>query len=118
MVCVILPSKRFMRSRRKRLLTLKSFHALLSETLLLNSDLRDEAEHVIAEDVVEFAFVFFLEAFAQEFGGDETGFAVSEVASGFIAKRGERGVGEADDASVAIIVEKEFGINCIGVARG
>ena len=83
---------------------------------LLDSDLRDEAEDVVVEDVVEFALVFFLEAFAQEFRGDEAGFAIGQVATSFVAKRGECGVSEADDESA--IFDEEFCVDSVGMARG
>lgn len=84
----------------------------------LNSDLGNEAEDVVVEDIVEFAFVFLFEAFAQKFRRDEAGFAISEFAAGFFAKSDKRGVCEADDASVAVIIEKEFSVNGVGVACG
>ena len=83
---------------------------------LLNSDLRNQAQDGVVRDIVEFAFVFFLEAFAKKFGGDETGFAVGQVAAGLIAKRGECGVREADDER-AVFYEK-FCVDGVGMARG
>src|SRR5882724_481376 len=102
-----------MRSRRKR----RGKHRAQARVpVLLNSDLRDETQNFVVRDVVEFAFVFFLEAFAQKFRGDEAGFTVGEIAAGFFAKRGEPRMGEADDERV--VFHKEFRVYRVGVARG
>lgn len=70
------------------------------------------------EDVVEFSFVLFLEVFAQIFGSDKAGFAVGQLASSFFAKRDEGGVRKANDECVALVIQKKFCVDGVGVARG
>ena len=86
------------------------------QPLLLNSDLLDQAQHVGFGDVVERSLVFFLEAFAQIFGGDEAGFAVGQIPAGALAKFHESGVRQPEDNGPAI--DEKFRVDGIGVARG
>ena len=82
---------------------------------LFNSDLIDQAKDIVVVDVVEGALVFFLEALAQVFGGDEAGFAVGQVASGAFAEFHEGGVRKAHDEALAI--DQEFRVDGVGMAR-
>ena len=67
-------------------------------------------------NVVQGTLVLFFEAFAEIFGGDEAGFAISEVASVLFAKLHEGGVREANDA--AVVVGGKFRVDGVAVAGG
>jgi len=65
--------------------------------ILLDADLGDEAQGHRRGPHRRGPHIGFLEAFAQILGGDEAGFAVGQVAPGFISKFHECGVRQADD---------------------
>src|SRR5262249_4845569 len=115
MDCGIRPWKRFTRSRRKRADKPKSAGRLPA---LLNADLRNQTKDVVVEDVIEFALVFFFQAFAQEFCSDEAGFSVGQFTAGLFAEHDEGRMRKSDDTSIAVIIEKEFRVNRVRVARG
>src|ERR1700732_257953 len=73
-----------------RLLALDSIRSSL-----LDADSLDHSQHLVVEDVVERAFVLFLEAFAQIFRRDKARFAIGQVAASALAKRHEPGVRQA-----------------------
>src|SRR5689334_5813883 len=68
---------------------------------LLDADLGNETSHIFLGDVIELAFVFFFQAFAQIFRGNEARFTVAEVAAGPGAEFDERRVCQANDQRVA-----------------
>lgn len=70
----------------------------------------------VVGDIVERAVVLLFQAFAQILRSNKTSFAVGEVASGFVAKFDEGGVGKTNDAAGAINVE--LGIDGVTVAGG
>src|SRR6267142_7084606 len=69
---------------------------------LLDADLGDEAQDIVVGHIVEGPHIGFLEAFAQILGGDEAGFAVGQVAPGFISKFHECGMRQADYMGLAV----------------
>src|SRR5882672_10572684 len=83
---------------------------------LLDADHLDQAQHFLVRHVVERAFVFFFEAFAQKFRGDETSFAVGEVTAALFTEFDESGIREADNAADSIHVE--LGVDGVAVAGG
>jgi hypothetical protein len=85
-------------------------------SLLPYADLGDQAEDIVVRHVIEWAHVFFFEALAQVFGGYKTGFAIGQVAPGFVAEFHEGGVGQSDDVGLAI--DKKLRVDRIRVARG
>ncbi len=82
----------------------------------MDAEFLDDAKDVGGRDIVERVLVFLLEAPAQIFGGNVTGFPIAQIAGGTLAKCDEAGVRETKDHSFS--VDDEFAIHGVAMARG